>query len=581
MSSEPTILLIDRLRRDRERAKRRFESYLDSGVRFLEGSDIGKALSRAEGELIDCVVVSDGVSDFNLAALDTLPHHWGPIAVPVILMLDDDVDDGVAKAALEAGVQDIVFRKRSAASEPYRAIRNALEIVRMRRAVETQRQALAKKTGEIAEYDTVTELPTRQVLRSRLSRALSRTTDGQTTGVVLIGLDGFKAINSAFGHGVGDELLRMVAGRLRHCVRNADMVARWGGDEFAALLEEMSRPHDAVFVAERINHALSRPFTHKGQDLYVTASVGIALYPTDGQDGDTLLQNADAAMYRVKSSGGNNYRVYAAQLNQNLSSRLTMGNRLRTALKHDEFLLHYQPQLDMQNGSVVGLEALLRWRDPVEGMRSPAEFIPVLEETGLIVSVGEWVLRKACTQARAWQYAGLSNLRVAVNLSPKQFRQRELVQRVSNILDETGLAPELLEIELTESSLMDDQDYAQGVLTQIKDLGALVALDDFGTGHSSLALLKAFPVDTLKIDRSFIRDITANEDDRSICAAIVTLAQALRLHVVAEGVEENEQVEILKRQGCHYVQGFLYARPMAADDVWSWLTADVASNAPE
>lgn len=579
MTSQTVIVVIDRLRRDRQRTRRRFESCLASGVRFFEASDIEKGLAAVEGELVDCVVVSDGVADFSLAALERVASHWGPVTVPVILILDSDDDGSLTREALEAGVHDVIIRKRARASEPFRAIRNALEIVRIRRAFESQRQSLAKKAGENTELDTVTELPTRQVLRARLSRALSRTTPGQSTGVVLIGLDGFKAINSAFGHSVGDELLRMVAGRLRHCVRNADMVARWGGDEFAAILEEMSHPQDAVFVAERINHALSRPFAYQGQDLYVTASVGIAVHPTDGQEGDALLQNADAAMYRVKSNGGNSYRVYAATLNQNLSSRLTLGNRLRSALKHDEFLLHYQPQLDMADGSVIGLEALLRWNDPVEGMRSPADFIPILEDSGLIVSVGEWVLRKACTQVRAWQYAGMSNLRVAVNLSPRQFRQRELVKQVAGILEETGLAPGQLELELTESSLMDDETYARGVLTEIKDLGALVALDDFGTGHSSLALLKAFPVDTLKIDRSFIRDIVTNEDDRSICSAIVALGHALRLHIVAEGVEENEQVEILKRQGCHYVQGFLYARPMPADDVWPWLTADVTSNA--
>ena len=562
MTSEATILIIDRLQRDRERWKRRLERHLDAAARFLEASDIGKGLAIADAPELDCVLVSRRVRDFSLDALVKLGHRENAVAVPVVLMLasDDDDDDDIAQAALDAGAQDIVFSTRSSSTEPYRAIRNALETIRMRRAIESQRQVLEQGTDEPPKIDSVTELPTRFLLHSKLSRALSRAGDGKTTGVMLIGLDGFKAINSAFGHGVGDELLRMVAGRLGHCVRNVDTVARWGGDEFAALLEEMSRPEDAVFVAQRIMYALSRPFAFKGQDLYVTASVGIAIHPADGNDGETLLQNADAAMYRVKNAGGGNYRVYSAQLNENLSETLAMGNRLRSALKRDEFLLHYQPQLDMHDGKVIGVEALLRWNDPVEGLRSPAEFIPILEETGLIVPVGEWVLRKACTQARAWQYAGLSNLRIAVNLSATQFRQRELVKKVADVLDETGLSPETLELELTESVLMDDENYARRVLTDLKDMGALVALDDFGTGHSSLAVLKAFPVDTLKIDRAFIRDIAEDEDDRSICSAIITLGQALRLHVLAEGVEEESQVEILKRQGCHFVQGFLYAR---------------------
>lgn len=579
MTSEATILIIDRLRRERERWKRRLERHLDAGAQFLDASDIEKGLAIAKTGEVDCVLLSRHVRDFSLDALDKLVHRENAVALPVVLMLNDDDGDDVAQAALEAGAQDIIFRSRAGGFEPYRAVRNALETMRLRRALESQRKALEQGASDPAKIDAITELATRHLLRSKLSRALSRAGDDKITGVMLIGLDGFKAINSAFGHDVGDQLLRMVASRLRHCVRNVDMVARWGGDEFAALLEEMSRPEDAVFVAQRIMYALSRPFAFKGQDLYVTASVGIAVHPADGVDSETLLQNADAAMYRVKNAGGSNYRVYSAQMNENLPQTLAMGNRLRSALQHDEFLLHYQPQLDMQDGRVIGVEALLRWNDPEQGLRSPAQFIPILEETGLIVPVGEWVLRKACTQARAWQYAGLSNLRIAVNLSAKQFRQRELVKKVADVLEDTGLAPGTLELELTESVLMDDPDEALRVMTELKDMGALVALDDFGTGHSSLAVLKAFPVDTLKIDRAFIRDIAQDEDDRSICAAIIALGRALRLSVLAEGVEENSQVEILKRQGCHLVQGFLYARPMPADDVWSWLTAETTAHA--
>ncbi|HJS74732.1 MAG TPA: GGDEF domain-containing phosphodiesterase, partial [Vicinamibacteria bacterium] len=310
------------------------------------------------------------------------------------------------------------------------------------------------------------------------------------------------------------------------------------------------------------------------QDFYLTASVGIALHPVDGTDVSSLIQHADAAMYRVKRLGGNNYYVYSPQMNVHLSDRLAMANRLRGAAKRDEFVLHYQPQLDVRDGKVIGLEALLRWNDSARGQRSPAEFIPVLEESGLIVSVGEWVLRKACTQARAWQFAGHSHLRVSVNLSPKQFREKELPRKVESILKETGLDPAHLELELTESVIMDDHKYSVAVLDQLKDLGALIALDDFGTGYSSLGFLKEFPVDTLKIDRSFIRDIGDDEEDRAICSAIVKLGQALKLQVMAEGVETESQMGILRKQGCHLIQGFLFAAPMPPDDVWSWLTID-------
>lgn len=576
MTSETTILIIDRLRRDRERLKKRLRSRLEDS-RFVDAADIENGVAIAEEGGVDCVLVSTEVRDFSVDELDSLTGNEPDAPIPVVLIAEDS---DAAGAALEGGAHDFIVRGRSGDADTFCTIRNAVETVRLRRALAHQRQELEKGAGDPPKYDSTTELPTRHLLRSRFEIALSRASEGKTTGAMLIGLDGFKAINGAFGHGLGDELLRMVAGRLRHCVRNVDTVARWGGDEFAALLEEMSQPEDAVFVAQRIMYALSRPFAFKGQDLYVTASVGIAVHPRDGEDCETLLQNADAAMYRVKANGGNNYRVYSAKMNENLSGRLALGNRLRSALRHDEFLLHYQPQLDMHSGEVFGLEALLRWNDPEEGMRSPAEFIPILEETGLIVPVGEWVLRKACTQARAWQYAGLSDLRVAVNLSPKQFRHRELTKKVADILSETGLAPESLELELTESALMDDQEYAHKVLNELKEMGSLIALDDFGTGYSSLEFLRSFPVDTLKIDRAFIRHIAENEDDRSICSAIVTLGQALRLHVLAEGVEDNEQVEILKGQGCRLVQGFLYARPMPADDVWSWLTAETAATAP-
>jgi len=486
----------------------------------------------------------------------------------VVVIAEKDSDDEVAKA-LEAGAYDVLLRSRLAGPEPYRAVRNALEVSRMRRALESY--------GLDPEEDVVTRLPSRRMFLEKLAGALSLKGEGRNVGVLLIGIDGFKGINSGFGYDVGDELLRIVASRLRHCVRNADTLARWGGDEFAVLLESMSRPEDAPFVAQRILYALSRPFVREGQDFYLTASVGIALHPPDGTDVASLIQHADAAMYRVKLLGGNNYYAYSAQMNVHLSDRVAMANRLRGASKRDEFVLHYQPQLDVRDGRVVGLEALLRWNDSARGQRSPAEFIPVLEETGLIIPVGEWVLRKACTQARAWQFAGLSHLRVSVNLSPKQFREKELPRKVESILKETGLDPGSLELELTESVLMDDQKYSVAVLDHLKELGALIALDDFGTGYSSLGFLKAFPVDTLKIDRSFIRDIGEDEEDRAICSAIVNLGQALKLQVMAEGVETETQMGILRQQGCHLIQGFLFARPMPPDDVWTWLTTGPAA----
>ncbi len=571
MSLSATVLLVEPAAGDRAELARRIAGIFPWPVRVLDAGSLEEAFSLSKDASPDCILIGESVSGFDLSRVSSLARPNGGPAVPVVVIAETDSADQVA-AVLRAGAYDVLSRSRLAGPEPYRALRNALEASQMRRALD--------RAGVDPEQDAVTRLPNRGLFLEKLAEALSTKEEGRSVGVLLIGIDGFKGVNSGFGFDVGDELLRIVAGRLRHCVRNADTLARWGGDEFAVLLESMSRPEDAPFVAQRILYALSRPFARHGQDFYLTASVGIALHPADGVDVGSLIQHANAAMYRVKLLGGNNYYVYSAQMNVHLSDRLAMANRLRGAAKREEFVLHYQPQFDVRDGKVVGLEALLRWNDSGRGQRPPAEFIPVLEETGLIVSVGEWVLRKACTQARAWQFAGLSHLRVSVNLSPKQFREKELPRTVQSILRETGLDPGSLELELTESVLMDDQKYSVAVVDELKDLGALIALDDFGTGYSSLGVLKQFPVDTLKIDRSFIRDLGEDEEDRAICSAIVNLGQALKLQVMAEGVETEAQVGILRQQGCHLIQGFLFARPMAPDDVWTWLTTPSAA-APE
>ncbi len=531
-------------------------------ARILEASTLANAQALDEKESIDCVVLSARVEGF----------YTQVFRAPVVLLVDaaDDIED------LPERFFHAVHRERSSDVETYLSIRAAMATACLRRELDESKQLLVGASRDAA-VDVVTGLSTRDRFQARVSSAMKRDEAGALHGVLLVGLDGFKAINSSFGHDTGDALLKQVASRLSHCVRSADGIARWGSDEFAILLEDMPRTEDPVVVARRVIYALGRAFTGGEEDLYLTASVGIAVGPANGLEAETVLQHADAAMYRVKHAGGNDYQFYSEESDRGLAKRLVTESRLRVALKREEFFLVYQPQIDARDGTVVGVEALLRWNDPDNGVVSPLEFIPLLEETGLIVQVGEWVLRKACTQARAWQYAGLGHLQLSVNVSPRQFRQRALVDRVGVVLAETGFAPDRLELEVTESALMEDHRYAIEVLTNLRSLGAQIALDDFGTGYSSLVFLKDFPVNTLKIDRAFIRNIAESTEDRSICAAIVALAKALGLRVLAEGVEEPAQIEVLAEEGCHLVQGFLYARPMAADDLWTWLNTDIES----
>ena len=577
MQNRHCLLLVDENESNRALYRRRLKEEFQDDIRLIEVTSGREALERVQKVPVDCVISSEQLPDCSGLELVARLANEQETALPIILITDNEGNEESALGALKAGAFEYLPKNTLEGADLYRAVKNALVLAAMRSTIEEQRQALEqiKKDLTPAEYDAMTELPTRSHFRQQLTRALARAErDDIKTGVMLIGLDGFQGINTAIGHEVGDEILTIVGKRLRHCFRNSDVIARWGGDEFAVLLDAIKNPEDAVIVAQRIMYALSRPFAWKQQELYVTSSIGIATAPDDGKDEESLLQNADRAMYRVKQAGGNNYELYSSQSNVKLANRLTLTSQLRRALKRDEFVLFYQPQMDVQSGKVLGLEALIRWKDGEQGFRSPAEFIPVLEETGLIIPVGEWVLQKACTQARAWQYAGLSDLRIAVNLSAKQFRQPTLFKMIQRILEETGLDPTALELELTESSLMADPKIANKVLHELRSMGSLVALDDFGTGYSSLAVLKDFPVDTLKIDRAFIRDICDNPDDRAICATIVSLANALRLQVVAEGVETVPQLTELTSQGCHLIQGFLFARPMPPDEVWRWLTEE-------
>ena len=438
----------------------------------------------------------------------------------------------------------------------------------------TERKRSEDRLAYLAQNDTLTRLPNRHMLHDRLVQMLAQSPqDGRSIGCMYIDLDRFKYVNDTFGHATGDQLLIQVGERLQKCVRSTDVIGRLGGDEFALVLASLAKSEDAGLVAQKVNAALSAQFDLDGHETYISASIGIAIHPQDGGDAELLLKNADAAMYRAKEQGRNNYQFYLPEMDK-ASRRLQLDARLRGALERNEFLLHYQPKADLATGSINGFEALLRWQDPQQGLVSPGQFIPILEDTGLILPVGEWVLQTVCAQIKEWQRQGIKPRPVSVNVSARQFQQKNLDAVISRIIRGAGLDPALIEIELTESLLMKDAEETVRVLTTLKASGVTLSVDDFGTGYSSLAYLRRFPLDKLKIDGSFVRDATTEPEDAEIIVAIISLAHNLKLKVVAEGVETEAQLRFLRSHGCDEMQGYYFARPQSLEDSTRLLAED-------
>ncbi len=435
-------------------------------------------------------------------------------------------------------------------------------------ATAMDRKTADERLAYLAQFDTLTGLPNRHLVIDRLVQTLSLAQrNEQRAAAVVIDLDHFKAINDTLGHAVGDQLLVQVAERLKGCVRGSDTVARLGADEFAFVLSNLSRPEDAVLVAQKVVAALALPFTlAEGNEVYVSASLGLATFPEDAQSAADLLKNADAAMWRAKERGRNTYQLYLPQMNELALERLTLETQLRGALEREEFVLHYQPKLNLASGEISGFEALLRWQHPQRGLVPPLKFISILEETGLIIRVGEWVVRAAIDQLLRWKAEGVPLRPIAVNVSARQFQQRDFDAIIGAILAETGIDACWLEFELTESMLMNDPEEAVRILNSMRAMGVRLSVDDFGTGYSSLSYLKRFPLDALKIDRAFMRDVTTDADDATIAQAIIGLAHNLKLKVVAEGVETQAQLDFLRLHGCDEMQGYFFSRPVPAED---------------
>jgi diguanylate cyclase (GGDEF)-like protein/PAS domain S-box-containing protein len=431
----------------------------------------------------------------------------------------------------------------------------------------TARKVTEQRVHHVAQHDTLTGLPNRSLLQDRLEGAVAYADrSGHPVWVLLIDLDRFKYVNDSMGHKAGDVLLMTVAARLRSALRDSDTVARLSGDEFVVILsEDQDQPLSASLV-QRLMDAVAQPVLLGPNEFFVTCSIGVAAYPSDGTPADGLIEHADIAMYRAKKLGRNNFQFYTPAMNEESLERVRIEGALRTALERKEFVLHYQPQVELATGRIVGMEALIRWRHPELGMVAPGRFIGVAEDTGLIVPIGAWVMRTAAAQNKAWQDAGLARLRVAVNLSARQFADCDLVPEIEAVLRDTGLDPSCLELELTESLFMSDVTLAVELLHRMKSLGVKLSIDDFGTGYSSLSYLSRFPIDVLKIDRSFVSDITHDANDAAIVASIIALAHNLRLSVIAEGVETAEQLDYLRHQGCDEMQGYYFSKPLPADE---------------
>jgi diguanylate cyclase (GGDEF)-like protein len=476
--------------------------------------------------------------------------------VPIIVLTGHD-DQTVALSAVKTGAQDYLVKGKLDRELLLRSMQYSIERKRYQEQLEYQ-----------ANYDALTGLPNRNLLRDRLRQSVFAQRFVRSIGVVFLDIDHFKFVNDSLGHNTGDKLLQNVAERLTETVRDGDTVARLGGDEFILILNDQPGQEVIYRAMQRIMDRIAEPIDIDGQELMVTCSAGISLYPQDGPDVETLLKNADAAMYQAKEKGRNNFQFYTAEMNRQVNERLKTETSLRRALERDELELYYQPRFDVRSGALVGCEALLRWQHPERGLLLPERFIALAEETGLIVPIGEWVLRSACDQARAWQKDGCAPIAVSVNLSMRQFRQEALANAIDDALRRSGLEPRLLEMELTESLIMHDTEVAIRILLRLREIGVDISVDDFGTGHSSLSYLTKLPISALKIDQSFVQDIegSGRADEGLVAQTIISLARNLKLKVVGEGVETGAQFEFLKKHDCDEAQGFHLAKPMPASE---------------